>query len=97
MDEELGTQDWDDFIKEIKTTFSNKTKIADAKWRIESFKQGKKNTVNFMIEFEALAMKVDIDELHIIFSLKSLNSTPGNSMFNINLNYDINQVLDLEE
>ena len=27
----------------------------------------------------------------------ALNSTPGNSMFNINLNYDINQVLDLEE
>jgi len=30
LDEELGTQDWDDFIKEIKTTFSNKTKAADA-------------------------------------------------------------------
>jgi len=31
VDEELGTQDWDDFIKEIKTTFSDKIKIADAK------------------------------------------------------------------
>ena len=31
LDKELGTQDWDDFIKEIKTTFSNKTKTADAK------------------------------------------------------------------
>ena len=30
LDEELETQDWDDFIKEIKTTFSNKTKAADA-------------------------------------------------------------------
>ena len=31
LDEELGTQDWDDFVKEIKTTFSNKSKTADAK------------------------------------------------------------------
>jgi len=31
LDKELGTQDWDDFIKEIKTMFSNKTKAADAK------------------------------------------------------------------
>ena len=26
LDEELDTQDWDDFIKEIKMTFSDKTK-----------------------------------------------------------------------
>jgi len=52
LDKELGTQDWDDFVKELKTTFSNKTKAADAKWRIETFKQGKKNTVDFIIEFE---------------------------------------------
>ena len=31
LDEELGTQDWDDFIKKIKTTFSDKIKVADAK------------------------------------------------------------------
>jgi len=30
LDEELGTQDWEDFVKEIKTTFSNKSKAADA-------------------------------------------------------------------
>jgi len=41
LDKELGIQDWNDFIKEIKTTFSDKTKAADAKWRIEFFKQGK--------------------------------------------------------
>ena len=35
------TQDWDDFIKEIKTTFSDKSKAADTKWKIEIFKQGK--------------------------------------------------------
>ena len=70
LDEELGTQDQDDFVKEIKTTFSDKTKVADAKWRIESFKQEKRNTANFMIEFEVLTMKADIDKLHAIFLLK---------------------------
>jgi len=30
LDKELGIQDWDDFVKEIKTTFSNKMKVADA-------------------------------------------------------------------
>jgi len=70
LDEELGTQDWEDFIKEIKTTFSDKSKAADAKWKIETFKQGKKNTADFMIEFKALAMKADMDELHAIFLLK---------------------------
>ena len=30
----------------------------------------KKNMVDFMIEFEALAMKADTDELHTIFLLK---------------------------
>jgi len=70
LDEELGTQDWEDFVKEIKTTFSDKSKAADAEWKIEAFKQGKKNTADFMIEFEALAMKADTDELHAIFLLK---------------------------
>ena len=41
LDEELGTQDWEDFIKEIKITFSNKSKTANAEWKIETFKQGK--------------------------------------------------------
>ena len=30
LDKELGTQDWDNFVKEIKTIFSDKTKAADA-------------------------------------------------------------------
>jgi len=34
------------------------------------FKQEKKNTVDFMVEFDALVMKADIDELHAIFLLK---------------------------
>jgi len=45
-------------------------KAADTEWRIEFFKQGKKNTVDFMIELKALAMKADMDELHAIFLLK---------------------------
>jgi len=31
LDKELETQDWDNFVKEIKTTFSDKMKAADAK------------------------------------------------------------------
>ena len=31
LDKELRTQDWDEFVKEIKTTFSDKMKTADAK------------------------------------------------------------------
>ena len=57
-------------MKKLKTMFSDKSKAADAKWKIETFKQGKRNTADFMIEFEALAMKVDMDKLHAIFLLK---------------------------
>ena len=70
LDKELGTQDWDNFVKEIKMIFSNKSKVADAEWKIETFKQGKQNTADFIIEFEALAIKADTDELHAIFLLK---------------------------
>jgi len=70
LDEELGTQDWDDFVKELKTTFSNKSKAADTEWKIEMFKQGKRNTADFIIKFEALAMKAETDELHAVFLLK---------------------------
>ena len=41
LDEELETQDWEDFVKEIKITFSDKSKAADTEWKIETFKQGK--------------------------------------------------------
>ena len=51
-------------------TFSDKSKAADARWKIKTFKQGKQNTADFIIEFEALAMKADTDELHTIFLLK---------------------------
>ena len=70
LDEELGTQDWDNFVKELKMTFSNKSKAADAEWKIKTFKQGKRNTADFIIKFKALAMKAETDELHAIFLLK---------------------------
>ena len=50
--------------------FSDKSKAADTKWKIETFKQGKRNIVDFIIEFKALAMKADTDKLHTIFWLK---------------------------
>ena len=50
--------------------FSDKMKITNAKQKIESFKQGKQNTVDFIIKFEALAMKADTGELYAIFLLK---------------------------
>ena len=34
------------------------------------FKQGRKNTADFIIEFKILAMKADTNELHTIFLLK---------------------------
>jgi len=34
------------------------------------FKQEKKNTADFMIKFEALAIKTDTDNLYTIFLLK---------------------------
>ena len=70
LDKETRTQDWEEFVCEIKTIFSDKMKAADAEWKIETFKQEKKNIVDFMIEFNALAMRADTNELHTIFLLK---------------------------
>jgi len=70
LDKDNDTQDWNDFVKELKMTFSDKSKAADAEWKIETFKQEKRNIADFIIEFEALAMKADMDELHVIFLLK---------------------------
>ena len=70
LDKETEIQDWDNFVQEIRKTFSNKTKAVDTKWKIETFKQEKSNMADFMIEFKTLAMKIDIDKLHTIFLLK---------------------------
>ena len=49
LDEKIETQDQDNFVQEIKRTFSDKTKAANTEWKIETFKQGKKNMTDFMI------------------------------------------------
>ena len=71
LDKETDTQDWEEFVQEIKTMFSDKSKTADTEWKIEIFKQGRKNyIVDFIIEFKALAMKAKTEKLYAIFLLK---------------------------
>ena len=70
MEEENNFQDWDDFIEEIKIVFSNKNKVADTEWKIETFRQEKKYVVNFMIEFKALVTKAETNNIHAVFLLK---------------------------
>ena len=50
--------------------FSDKSKIADAKWEIKTFKQEKKYIADFITEFKALAIKAETDELYAILLLK---------------------------
>ena len=38
---ENNVQDWENFVKEVKTVFSNKNKVADVKWKIKMFKHEK--------------------------------------------------------
>ena len=70
MEEEEDFQDWNEFLREIKIVFSNKSKVADIKQKIELFKQEKKHIANFMIEFKVLAIKAKTDDLYVIFLLK---------------------------
>jgi len=64
------TQDWEEFVKEIKTAFSDKSKAANPGWKIEMFQQGKKHIANFIIKFDMLAMKAETNNMHAIFLLK---------------------------
>ena len=70
LEDTNDTQSWKEFVKEIKTAFSDKSKAADAKWKIETFKQGRKHIVDFIIGFKVLVMKAETDDLHTIFLLK---------------------------
>ena len=63
IEEENDTQNWNKFVKEVKIAFSNKSKAADAEWKIETFRQRKKHIMNFMIEFKALCYKLKTLEL----------------------------------
>ena len=69
-EEENNIQDWKNFVKEVKTVFNDKNKTANTKWKIENFKKVKKHITNFMIEFEVLAMKAEVNDIHTIFLLK---------------------------
>jgi len=70
LEDKEDIQDWKEFVKEVKTAFSNKSKAVDAKWKIETFQQSKKHITDFMIKFEALAMKAETDNIYVIFLLK---------------------------
>jgi len=65
------TPSWDAFEAELQLVYSNKTKEANTEWRIETFTQGKKHIVDFLIEFMALASKAQTDDQHAIFLLKN--------------------------
>jgi len=70
LEDTEDTQSWEEFVEEIKIAFSDKSKAVDIEWKIKTFRQGKKHIANFMIEFDALAMKAETDDLHMIFLLK---------------------------
>jgi len=70
IDNNDDIQNWNEFITEVKITFSNKSKIADIKWKIKSFRQEKKHIADFIIKFEVLVMKAETNDIHAIFLLK---------------------------
>ena len=69
IEDKEDTQDWKEFVREIKTMFSDKSKAADTKWKIEMFKQEKKHIADFIIKFEASAIKAETDNMYAIFLL----------------------------
>ena len=72
LEEETDIQDQDKFVRKLKITLSNKSKTVDTEWKIKTFKQSKKHITNFIIEFDTLAIKAEMDNLHIIFLLKKM-------------------------
>ena len=70
MEDDNNIQNWNKFVKEVKTAFSNKSKVADAEWKIKTFRQEKEHIVDFIIEFKVLAMKTETDNIYAIFLLK---------------------------
>ena len=70
MEKEDKIQDQNNFVKEVKIAFSNKSKTTDTEQKIKTFIQRKKYITNFIIEFETLVIKTRIDDIHTIFLLK---------------------------
>ncbi|XP_006455379.1 hypothetical protein AGABI2DRAFT_121298 [Agaricus bisporus var. bisporus H97] len=64
------TYTWDTFEEELKTSFGKGNEKDIAEERIESLKQGNRNTMDFLVEFTALMYKAKIDDQHAIFLLK---------------------------
>ncbi|EKM79058.1 hypothetical protein AGABI1DRAFT_128223 [Agaricus bisporus var. burnettii JB137-S8] len=64
------TYTWETFEEEIKTSFRKGNEKDLAEEKIKSLKQGKKNTMDFLVEFTALMYKAKIDDQHAIFLLK---------------------------
>jgi len=65
-----NTPSWDAFEAKLQLLYSDKTKEADAEWHIETFIQGKKHIVDFLIKFIALVSKAQTDDQYAIFLLK---------------------------
>lgn len=59
--------------------FSDKSKAVNAKWKIETLRQGKKHIADFMIEFEVLTIKAKTDDMYVIFLLKNDTRISTNS------------------
>ena len=57
MEDGNNVQDQNDFVKEIKMLFSDKSNVADAKWKIKIFKQGNKYITDFIMKFKALVIE----------------------------------------
>jgi len=55
--------------------FSNKSKVVDAEWKIEIFRQGKKLIANFMIEFQVLAIKAETNDLYCYMPSSPIQKT----------------------
>jgi len=70
MEKDNDTIDWDKFEREVKSTFSYGNKKENAEWKIEQFKQGNQQIADYLVEFDVLKSKSDMDDKHLIFLLK---------------------------
>ncbi|KAF5360975.1 hypothetical protein D9756_004486 [Leucocoprinus leucothites] len=70
LNQKDDTIDWKRWETNFKKLFSNDTLQSNAKWIIKSFKQGKKHTTDFLIEFETLKIRAQVNDAHAKFLLK---------------------------
>jgi hypothetical protein len=72
MEQKGDTILWEDFEATVTRSFSDEADGATAEWKIESFKQKKKHSANFLIKFEVLRLKSKTDDLYATFLLKRI-------------------------